>query len=152
VEWARIPVGGVSGEHTHTRTEEVYVILSGTGEILLDGTPYAVGPGSVVLTGLGTTHGLRNTGDTPLSWLVAELHAPQTSAAFAGRPDVRPHGAAPDLDGHRTRHASSRESTVGPSRDHPPGPGHPDGPASTGRGRDGQANALRSNRRPEVRT
>ncbi|WP_158013531.1 hypothetical protein [Carbonactinospora thermoautotrophica] len=31
VEWASVPPGGVSGEHLHTRTEEVYFILSGRG-------------------------------------------------------------------------------------------------------------------------
>lgn len=82
VEWACIPVGGISGEHTHTRTEEVYLILSGHGEILLDGQAHPVGPGQVVLTGLGTTHGLLNTGDTPLSWLVIELDTTATAAAL----------------------------------------------------------------------
>lgn len=75
VEWARIPVGGVSGEHLHTRTEEVYVLLSGRGEITLDGRPVPVRAGDAILTGLGTVHGLRNTGAEPLEWLVIEMPA-----------------------------------------------------------------------------
>ncbi len=75
VEWARIPVGGISGEHLHTRTEEVYVLLAGQGEILLDGRPSAVRAGDAILTGLGTTHGLRNTGTEALEWLVIEMPA-----------------------------------------------------------------------------
>ncbi|WP_406206354.1 cupin domain-containing protein [Kitasatospora sp. NBC_01560] len=75
VEWARIPPGGVSGEHLHTRTGEVYVLLAGQGEVTLDGRPYAVGAGDAVLTAVGTRHGLRNLGAGPLEWLVVELPA-----------------------------------------------------------------------------
>jgi mannose-6-phosphate isomerase-like protein (cupin superfamily) len=81
VEWARIPAGGVSGEHLHTRTEEVYVLLSGRGEITLDGRPHPVRAGDAVLTGLGTTHGLRNLGEEALEWLVIELTAAPLTAA-----------------------------------------------------------------------
>ncbi|MFC9304499.1 cupin domain-containing protein [Streptomyces albidoflavus] len=83
VEWACVPPGGVSGEHLHTRTEEVYFVLSGTGEIYLDGTAHPIGPGSLILTGLGTVHGLRNTGGTDLAWLVIEMRSPHFSAALA---------------------------------------------------------------------
>lgn len=75
VEWASIPPGGVSGEHLHTRTEEVYVLLAGRGEITLDGHPYPVEAGDVILTGLGATHGLRNAGTEALDWLVIEMPA-----------------------------------------------------------------------------
>ncbi|MGW4646197.1 cupin domain-containing protein [Kitasatospora sp. NPDC004289] len=76
VEWASLPPGGVSGEHLHTRTEEVYVLLTGRGEVTLDGHPHPVEAGDVILTGLGTTHGLRNTGAEALDWLVIEMPAP----------------------------------------------------------------------------
>ncbi|MER7703591.1 cupin domain-containing protein [Kitasatospora sp. NPDC097605] len=75
VEWARVPAGGVSGEHLHTRTREVYVLLTGEGEVTLDGRPHAVRAGDAVLTAVGTRHGLRNTGAGPLEWLVIELPA-----------------------------------------------------------------------------
>ncbi|MEU6991762.1 cupin domain-containing protein [Streptomyces sp. NPDC046465] len=89
VEWACVPPGGVSGEHLHTRTEEVYFILSGTGEIYLNGTAHPIAPGSLILTGLGTVHGLRNTGDSDLAWLVIEMRSPRFSAALgAGDPDA----------------------------------------------------------------
>ncbi|WP_441249286.1 cupin domain-containing protein [Kitasatospora sp. McL0602] len=83
VEWARIPPGGVSGEHLHTRTEEVYVLLGGQGEITLDGRPTRVTAGDAVLTGLGTTHGLRNTGTEALEWLVIEMPAAPNAPAPA---------------------------------------------------------------------
>lgn len=75
VEWAWLPPGGVSGEHRHSRTEELYFVLDGQGEITLDGRAYPVHPGTTVLTGLGRRHGLRNTGRRPLSWLVIEIPA-----------------------------------------------------------------------------
>ncbi|MEU8959516.1 cupin domain-containing protein [Streptomyces sp. NPDC048518] len=82
VEWACVPPGGVSGEHRHTRTEEIYFILSGTGEIYLDGTAHPIAPGTLLLTGLGTVHGLRNTGDCDLAWLVIEMRSPRFSEAL----------------------------------------------------------------------
>ncbi|MEE1823631.1 cupin domain-containing protein [Streptomyces sp. BE20] len=78
VEWARVPVGGVSGEHLHTRTREIYVLLAGEGEVTLDGRPCPVRSGDAVLTAVGTRHGLRNTGAEPLEWLVIELPADPT--------------------------------------------------------------------------
>ncbi|GAA0418768.1 cupin domain-containing protein [Streptomyces luteireticuli] len=77
VEWAWLPPGGVSGEHLHSRTEELYFIADGRGEVALDGVARPVGAGAAVLTGLGHRHALRNTGDRPLSWLVVELPAPK---------------------------------------------------------------------------
>ncbi|WP_069885822.1 cupin domain-containing protein [Streptomyces luteocolor] len=82
VEWAGIPAGGVSGEHRHTRTEEIYFILSGRGEMYLNGTGHPVEPGTLILTGLGTVHGLRNTGPDDLNWLVIEMRSPQFAAAL----------------------------------------------------------------------
>ncbi|MET8699469.1 cupin domain-containing protein [Kitasatospora sp. NPDC004723] len=75
VEWARVPPGGISGEHLHTRTREVYVLLAGEGEVTLDGRRHAVRAGDAVLTAVGARHGLRNTGAGPLEWLVIELPA-----------------------------------------------------------------------------
>jgi mannose-6-phosphate isomerase-like protein (cupin superfamily) len=83
VEWAWIPAGGVSGEHLHTRTEEVYFILSGRGEITLNGQPHQVQAGDLILTGVGTRHGLRNTGTDGLGWLVIEMASPATAVALS---------------------------------------------------------------------
>jgi len=82
VEWAWIPPGGVSGEHLHTRTEEIYFILSGRGQITLDGRPYQVQTGDLILTSVGTRHGLRNTGTEGLGWLVIEVASPATARAL----------------------------------------------------------------------
>lgn len=86
VEWATLPPGGVSGEHRHTRTEEIYLILDGTGEFFLNGTPHQVGPGTLALTSPGNTHGLRNTGATTLNWWVIETLTPHTQNCLEGSP------------------------------------------------------------------
>ncbi len=51
--------------HTHVE-EEVMVIESGTGEIFCDGKTTKVGPGSVMYTTPNASHGIENTGKTPL--------------------------------------------------------------------------------------
>jgi uncharacterized protein YjlB len=84
VEWARLPPGGISGEHVHSRTEELYFIVSGAGMMLIDGRECPVGPGDLILTGLGTRHGLRNVGTAELTWLVIEVMGPAMTAALAG--------------------------------------------------------------------
>lgn len=75
VEWASLPPGGISGEHLHTRTEEIYLILRGSGEITLNGHRHPVSAGDVLLTGIGDRHGLTAGDGGPLDWLVVELTA-----------------------------------------------------------------------------
>lgn len=85
VEWACLPPGGVSDAHIHTRTEELYFILTGTGRISWDGGSRLVGSGDLIATPLGARHGLVNTGTDFLAWLVVEVSAPAQAAALAGR-------------------------------------------------------------------
>ena len=80
VEWALLPPDGASGEHRHTRTEELYFILAGQGELSLNGQACAVAINDLILTGLGARHGLRNVGATDLAWLVIEMPAPLTTS------------------------------------------------------------------------
>ncbi|MEU2338622.1 cupin domain-containing protein [Streptomyces sp. NPDC013172] len=110
VEWASIPPGGLSGEHRHTRTEEIYLVLRGHGEFLFNGVAHPVGPGSLALTAPGNIHGLRNTGAVDLDWWVIETLAPGTDAVLSGadlsHPGVPPMGDA-------VIHDLFREGTVG---------------------------------------
>lgn len=85
VEWACLPPGGVSGEHVHTRTEELYFILAGTGRITWEGGARFVRSGDLIATPLRARHGLTNTGPDHLAWLVVEVSAPAQAAALAGR-------------------------------------------------------------------
>jgi mannose-6-phosphate isomerase-like protein (cupin superfamily) len=100
VEWASLPPGGVSGAHAHTRTEEIYLVLSGTGQLTLDDTVYRVSPGALVLTRAGSVHGLRNAADSDLDWLVVEMNTPATQ-------EVLRTGAGPSpIDPTRSRRMS----------------------------------------------
>jgi mannose-6-phosphate isomerase-like protein (cupin superfamily) len=78
-EYAAIPPGGLSGEHLHTRTDEVYFILNGHGDAILNGKRRRVAPGDVILTPLGARHALINVGDTILEWLTIEMTHPETT-------------------------------------------------------------------------
>ncbi len=51
--------------HTHVE-EEIMVIEQGTGEIEVDGKITKVGPGSVMYTTPNVSHGIVNTGKTPI--------------------------------------------------------------------------------------
>jgi len=51
--------------HTHAE-EEIMVIEQGTGDIDVDGKITKVGPGSVMYTAPNVSHGIVNTGDTPI--------------------------------------------------------------------------------------
>jgi len=51
--------------------DEVYYILSGTGEYTLNGGRRQVGPGTAMLTRPGDSHGLRPTGDGELVLIIA---------------------------------------------------------------------------------
>lgn len=84
IEWACLPPGGVSGAHLHTRTEEMYFILSGRGRIAWKGGAAEVSRGDLIITPVGAQHELTNTGPDPLPWLVIEMSAATQSAALAG--------------------------------------------------------------------
>lgn len=57
------------GEHLHPAEEELYLVLEGQGEALLDGERFAVGPRDAFLCKAGHTHGLHNTGAEALTFL-----------------------------------------------------------------------------------
>ncbi|MGW7425176.1 cupin domain-containing protein [Streptomyces sp. NPDC054813] len=120
VEWASVPPGGLSGEHRHTRTEEIYLVLRGHGEFLFNGAPHRVGPGSLALTAPGNVHGLRNTGDADLDWWVIETLAPGTDAVLSGadlsHPGVPPMGDAVIHDLFEERTISTAGVFTGPLR------------------------------------
>ncbi len=74
--------GAAIGYHLHDGSEpglgdEVYYIVSGHGELTLDGKKQEIGPGTAILTRLGSSHGLRQLGSEDLVILMAW---PETSA------------------------------------------------------------------------
>jgi 3-dehydroquinate synthetase/mannose-6-phosphate isomerase-like protein (cupin superfamily) len=83
IEWSSLPPGAVCVERRHTRTEELYFILSGEGELLLNDVPHQVRPGHLIANGLGTKHRFQNLGTEDLNWLVIEVCSPAAAQALS---------------------------------------------------------------------
>lgn len=117
VEWAWLPPGGASGEHLHTRTEQLDYIVSGSGVMTIGGQEHPVTAGDVILTGLGTRHGIRNAGAGELVWLVTEVPGPVMTSAFPG-PDgeERDGGNAAIVNLREVREVDAQEVLAGPLR------------------------------------
>jgi mannose-6-phosphate isomerase-like protein (cupin superfamily) len=62
--------GAAIGYHRQDE-DEVYYILSGTGELTLNGQRSVVGPGTAILTRPGSSHGLRQVGPDDLVLIIA---------------------------------------------------------------------------------
>jgi len=66
---ATLPPGKTTEEHYHPGSEEIYYILSGTGEIKVDNESAAVKPYDGIAILPGKRHQITNTGTTPLVFL-----------------------------------------------------------------------------------
>ena len=53
--------GSSIGYHEQ-KEDEIYYVLSGRGEMTIDGKAFTVGPGDAILTRPGSSHGLKQTG------------------------------------------------------------------------------------------
>ena len=62
--------GAAIGYHRQDE-DEIYYVVSGTGELTLNGEGAVVGPGTAVLTRTGSSHGLRQTGSADLVIIIA---------------------------------------------------------------------------------
>ena len=62
---ATTPPGGGPPPHRHLAEDELFIVVSGREEYLIDGTWTAVEPGAVVYVPRGAVHTFRNVGDTP---------------------------------------------------------------------------------------
>jgi mannose-6-phosphate isomerase-like protein (cupin superfamily) len=69
----RLPVGSSIGFHRHEGEEEIFYILSGTGEVGEGGPSARVGPGDAVHTGNGAGHSIANPGPGLLEFLAVIL-------------------------------------------------------------------------------
>jgi mannose-6-phosphate isomerase-like protein (cupin superfamily) len=66
---ARLPPGGVTTEHYHANTEEIYYILEGRATMRLGEEVQPVGPGDAIAIPPGAAHQIRNVGATVLKFL-----------------------------------------------------------------------------------
>ncbi len=60
---AVVPVGGATEEHFHATSEEIYYILSGSGEMHVEGESFPVREGDAVALLPGEKHKIWNRGD-----------------------------------------------------------------------------------------
>jgi len=65
-----LELGSTIGFHKHEDSEEIYYIISGRGLMKVDEEEVEVGAGDAVLTKKGSSHGIRNIGNTNLRLLV----------------------------------------------------------------------------------
>lgn len=66
---ASLEPGQATERHYHARTEEIYVLLEGEGEMEVEGDRSHVGPGDAILIPAGAWHQIRATGSGPLRFL-----------------------------------------------------------------------------------
>jgi mannose-6-phosphate isomerase-like protein (cupin superfamily) len=82
VEFApRAGAGKAAREHYHP-FEEIYFLLSGHAQGILDGQPVEVGPGDLAWVGVDATHSFVNEGGEPVRWLEVQSPVPPESDAF----------------------------------------------------------------------
>ena len=61
-----LPPGAAVGRHFHRETEEIYYILSGTGEMTVGEDTSEVSAGDAVYIPVNNVHTLKNTGTEPM--------------------------------------------------------------------------------------
>ena len=66
---ASLPAGGSTQRHYHARTEEIYVVLDGSGEMEVDGDRQPVVVGDAILIPPGAWHEIRAGADAELRFL-----------------------------------------------------------------------------------
>lgn len=65
---AEIPPGATLARHRHA-APEIYYVLSGAGNVEVDGTDYSVAAGAAVFIPGGAQHAFRNAGAAPLTFM-----------------------------------------------------------------------------------
>lgn len=66
---ATLAPGQATRRHHHARTEEIYAVLEGSGEMEVDGERRAVAPGDAILIPPGAWHEIRADGAAELRFL-----------------------------------------------------------------------------------
>jgi mannose-6-phosphate isomerase-like protein (cupin superfamily) len=66
---ARLPAGGSTTPHRHWKTEEIYYILEGQGQMTIAGESRLVGMGDAIAIPPGAMHQITNCGPQTLKFL-----------------------------------------------------------------------------------
>ena len=72
--------GASIGDHVHPDTEELYLVLDGSGTGRLDGESFPVSPGDAWVCTRGHAHGLVNGGPDPLVFFAVLTEASEQDA------------------------------------------------------------------------
>lgn len=73
INYVELEPGATIGAHRHGANEEVYVVLAGSGVMIVNDERQAVKPGDIILNKSGWAHGIENTSPEPLAILVFEV-------------------------------------------------------------------------------
>lgn len=79
---ARVSPGQVTSRHYHEKTEEIYFILEGSGQMFLDDESFDVQRGDSILIKPGQHHCIKNTGQQVLHFLCSCAPAYQHEDSF----------------------------------------------------------------------
>ena len=79
---ARLPVGSSTQEHYHSKTEEIYFITTGTGQMRIENEMQEVKAGDAIAIPPGKRHKLWNTGNETLTLLCCCAPAYEHSDTF----------------------------------------------------------------------
>ncbi len=66
------PGGGASFIHSHKQNEEVYIFLTGSGEMLLDGETHSIEPGTTFRVATSVERAWRNCSTEPMCYIVIQ--------------------------------------------------------------------------------
>ena len=73
ISYGVIPPNGTSPFfHLHHKHEEVYLVLSGSGEYQIDDKVFPIEEGSVVRVGTEASRGMKNTGKVPMIYICVQ--------------------------------------------------------------------------------
>jgi mannose-6-phosphate isomerase-like protein (cupin superfamily) len=69
--WVEVPPGAHQTSHSHENAEQIYVVVRGSGTMIVAGDREQVGVGDLVLIPPATDHGIENNGDDDLVYVTA---------------------------------------------------------------------------------
>ncbi|WP_051189371.1 cupin domain-containing protein [Daejeonella oryzae] len=73
LDFVKMPVASTIGKHTHfTDSQEIYIIISGNGEMIVNEKNYIVKKGDVIVNPIGGTHQIKNMGSEEICFVVIE--------------------------------------------------------------------------------
>jgi mannose-6-phosphate isomerase-like protein (cupin superfamily) len=95
VTWVDVPPGGEQRAHSHPDSEQVYVIVRGSGRMRVAGDDERVSEGDLVFIPPAAEHGILNDSAEPLVYIsaasppvsMAELYSEQLAPELAGYDD-----------------------------------------------------------------